>query len=100
MSAEDRKRSKELLPLLNRLGEEHPDGSVKAMALDLRFAIATHGFLLTKKPQRDVTESQRKSPAKPTSQGEGQKGKKEEKPKAAASQDEQSKKRVSELVKA
>ena len=69
------------------------------MALDLRFAIATHGFLLTKKPQRDVTESQKKSPAKTTSQGEGQKEKKEVKPKAATARDEVTKKRVSELVK-
>ena len=78
MSPEDRKRSKELLPLLNKLGEEHPDHAVKAMALDLRFAIATHGFLLTTQPQRD-TDAKRKSQAPSTSSASSQSGKKPEK---------------------
>ena len=47
MSPEDRERTKELLPLLDKLAHEHPDDSVTSMATDLRTAIATHGFVLS-----------------------------------------------------
>ena len=56
VSLEDRERSKELLPLLEKLSREHPDASVTSMATDLRIAIATHGFVLSERlNQSNVT---------------------------------------------
>jgi len=39
----DREGMAELLPLLQEIGENHPESSVQEMATDIRIAVATHG---------------------------------------------------------
>ncbi len=47
MTAADREKLSDLLPLLDTLSREHPDDSVLEMATDLRIAIATQGHVLS-----------------------------------------------------
>ena len=47
VSAADRETLNSLLPLLDLLSKDHPDGAVQEMATDLRIAIATHGHILS-----------------------------------------------------
>lgn len=53
----------QLLPLLQEIGENHPDTSVQEMATDIRVAVATHGAVwseLAKSSEKNFGEMSKK----------------------------------------